>query len=211
MDNTSMNKTDYVRVKIVARDLEKVPPIVEGAIVPSLYDFFYEWEVEVVHNLDDDASLVKVDRDDTDHGAKRPKTDDMNPMQCQKQDQLTMGVNEKSDAQQQGKGDVGKAIIYNMEYSAPPMMVETRMSVDTSKMVGECSKSQCKLSSGTSKETSVLNSADDRVQGLSSNNITYFEEDDDMLSKGAQGSRSNDQMGKEQQLAGVAICSRFKK
>jgi hypothetical protein len=42
MDNTSMNKTDYVRVKIVARDLEKVPAIVEGAIVPSLYDFFYE-------------------------------------------------------------------------------------------------------------------------------------------------------------------------
>jgi hypothetical protein len=42
MDKTSLSKTDYVRVKIVARDLEKVPAIVEGAIVPSLYDFFYE-------------------------------------------------------------------------------------------------------------------------------------------------------------------------
>jgi hypothetical protein len=36
-----------VRVRIVARDVCKVPEIAEGAILPYLYDFHFEREVEM--------------------------------------------------------------------------------------------------------------------------------------------------------------------
>jgi hypothetical protein len=80
VDKASLNRSDYVRVKIAVRDLEKFPTIAEGAIVPFLYDFFYEREVEVVDNVTGDASWVKVDQDDNDHAIKKPKTDGVNPM-----------------------------------------------------------------------------------------------------------------------------------
>jgi hypothetical protein len=57
----------------------------------------------------------------------------------------------------------------------------------------------------------MVNSTKDRVQGLYGNNIMYSKDDEDLLSKGAQGSRSSDHLGKEKQPAGGTICSRFKK
>jgi hypothetical protein len=42
---TTLNRADYVRVRIVARDVCKVLEIAEGAILPYLYDFHFEREV----------------------------------------------------------------------------------------------------------------------------------------------------------------------
>jgi hypothetical protein len=52
----------------------------------------------------------------------------------------------------------------------------------------------------------VLNSAEDRVQGLSGNNMIYFEESEDILSEGAQGSRSNHPVIKGKHGGGSALC-----
>jgi hypothetical protein len=47
IDMATLNQADYVRVRIVARDVCNVPEIVEGAILPYLYDFHSEREVEM--------------------------------------------------------------------------------------------------------------------------------------------------------------------
>jgi hypothetical protein len=47
IDMATLNWADYVRVRIVARDVCKVPEIAEGAILPYLYDFHFEREVEM--------------------------------------------------------------------------------------------------------------------------------------------------------------------
>jgi hypothetical protein len=41
VDRSTLNRTDYVRVKIGAKDITKVPEVAEGAISTFLYDFFY--------------------------------------------------------------------------------------------------------------------------------------------------------------------------
>jgi hypothetical protein len=91
MDKSSLSRMDYVRVKLAVRDLEKVPATAEGAIIPFLYDFSYEREVELVQNLDEDASMVRVDQKEQNHVAKKPKTDNTKPGQLQNQDQLAGG------------------------------------------------------------------------------------------------------------------------
>jgi hypothetical protein len=47
VDKTTLSRTDYVRVKIVAKDITKIPAEAEGAILPYLYGFHYEREVDV--------------------------------------------------------------------------------------------------------------------------------------------------------------------
>jgi hypothetical protein len=41
-------KIDYVRVKIVVRDICRIPETAEGDIIPYIYDFHFEREVENV-------------------------------------------------------------------------------------------------------------------------------------------------------------------
>ncbi|TVU24463.1 hypothetical protein EJB05_26904, partial [Eragrostis curvula] len=45
IDERSLYKQDYVRIKIACKDVTKVPPSTEGAIIPHMYDFFFEREV----------------------------------------------------------------------------------------------------------------------------------------------------------------------
>jgi hypothetical protein len=54
---------------------------------------------------------------------------------------------------------------------------------------------------------SFTNSAEERVQGSSRNNITYSEEDGDLLSEGAQGSRSDDPVSMGKVNSGMRVIS----
>jgi hypothetical protein len=47
VDKTTLSRTDYVRVKVAAKDITKIPAEAEGAILPYLYGFHYEREVDV--------------------------------------------------------------------------------------------------------------------------------------------------------------------
>jgi hypothetical protein len=46
VDKSTLHMADYVRIKIAAREIAKVPEVVEGAILSYLYDFCFEREVE---------------------------------------------------------------------------------------------------------------------------------------------------------------------
>jgi hypothetical protein len=50
VDKSTLSRTDYVRIKIMVRDITKVPAVAEGALKPFLYDFHYEREVAFDHN-----------------------------------------------------------------------------------------------------------------------------------------------------------------
>jgi hypothetical protein len=45
VDKSTMHRADFVRIKIAAREVAKIPEVVEGAIVPYLYDFHFEREI----------------------------------------------------------------------------------------------------------------------------------------------------------------------
>jgi hypothetical protein len=46
VDLNSLHRANYVRIKIAAKDISKVTEVAEGAIVPFLYYFYFEREVE---------------------------------------------------------------------------------------------------------------------------------------------------------------------
>jgi hypothetical protein len=39
VDLASLNRIDYVMIKIASNDVSKIPGVAEGAILPYLYDF----------------------------------------------------------------------------------------------------------------------------------------------------------------------------
>jgi hypothetical protein len=45
VDKSTLNRSDFVRIQLAARDVTKVPGVAEGAKIPFLCDFFYEREV----------------------------------------------------------------------------------------------------------------------------------------------------------------------
>jgi hypothetical protein len=45
VDKSTLSRTDYVRARIGARDVNKVPEVAEVSIGIYLYDFFFEREV----------------------------------------------------------------------------------------------------------------------------------------------------------------------
>lgn len=47
VDDKSLARSEFVRMKIACRDITKVPPVVEGAILPYLYDFEFERDVVI--------------------------------------------------------------------------------------------------------------------------------------------------------------------
>jgi hypothetical protein len=58
VDKSTMGRIDYVRVKIAAMGISKVAERAEGAIIPFLYDFLYEREVEMGNTVDGEKVAV---------------------------------------------------------------------------------------------------------------------------------------------------------
>jgi hypothetical protein len=66
VDKSTLNRSDYVRIKPAARDVTKVPGVAEGAIIPYLYVFFFEREVVDEHAPEKDYVQVQVDKAEKD-------------------------------------------------------------------------------------------------------------------------------------------------
>lgn len=50
VDDKTLHKQEYVRIRIACRGVTKVPETTEGAILPYLYDFKYEREEVLMPN-----------------------------------------------------------------------------------------------------------------------------------------------------------------
>jgi hypothetical protein len=62
-----LSRSDYVRIKIITRDVSKVPASAEGSIGLYLYAFFYEREVNVGEALEANMILVQEETREEDH------------------------------------------------------------------------------------------------------------------------------------------------
>jgi hypothetical protein len=60
VDKSTLNRADYVRVKIAVKEVSKMPESAEGAIKPYLYDFFYEREVILEEKKEDNVGVVRL-------------------------------------------------------------------------------------------------------------------------------------------------------
>jgi hypothetical protein len=75
VDMSTLHIPDYVRVRIAAMEVSKIPIVAEGAIIPYLYDFHYEREVE--QGMPKTVSTIQVpaDNEPSHPLAKKPGTD----------------------------------------------------------------------------------------------------------------------------------------
>jgi hypothetical protein len=144
VDRASLNRTNYVRIKIAAKDVSKLPKIVEGAIIPYLYDIHYEREVEMGKTTPASTIQVPNTKEDECHKAKKAKTDD----QMQKMKEVM------SSSTHFGSGSS----------SVPPKVREKMAEVKPQKLITNAHKSYCKPAETCKEDSCTLNSAEDRVK-----------------------------------------------
>jgi hypothetical protein len=76
IDEESMHRADFVRIKIAAKEVAKVPEIVEGATIPFLYDFYYERELELGNARNKTTGRVSAGNESGPQPSpKKPRTD----------------------------------------------------------------------------------------------------------------------------------------
>jgi hypothetical protein len=167
VDKSSLNRTDYVRVKIAARDVSKVPAIAEGAILPYLYDFHYEREVEMGMAIPANTIQVPNTKEDECPKSKKAKTDD----QLQKMKEVMSSSSHMGDESS----------------SAHPKVSERMSDVRPQKLMADAQKSYYKKDEASKEDMGTYISAEDRVQGLSGDHIQDEEEEDDLNSDDIQG------------------------
>jgi hypothetical protein len=76
----TLSRSDYVRVKIAIKSECKIPEVAKGAILPYLYDFYYEREMEVVPNAEE------VAMEDTSGQGEKKSADDYHLVECRRVD-----------------------------------------------------------------------------------------------------------------------------
>jgi hypothetical protein len=74
IDISTLNIVDYVRLKIVVKDILKVPEVMEGVTLPYLYDFFFEREMVKEPNQLGIPIVVPEDKGGGQPTPKKPKT-----------------------------------------------------------------------------------------------------------------------------------------
>jgi hypothetical protein len=75
VDKGTLSRTDYVMVKIVVKDKTKIPDVVEGVIIPFLYDFLYKREVVLGDNTPTIPVSISVDKGQESPISKKSRTD----------------------------------------------------------------------------------------------------------------------------------------
>jgi hypothetical protein len=201
VDKTSVHMSDYGRVKIVAKDIIKMPAIAEGAIITFLYDFLYEREVLTEPNVEANAVIVPVDNPSLSQPSpKKMKTGD----QTSGQDQLQFGgVDTREEGEKEtGKHVLGSILKSTIGSSSPPTKLTSMKDADKKGYPCEVQKFQYKADV---EELLILNSGGERVQGLFGEGISISKED--IISDEAQGDQTTTLDSKGSQTQGVAKCS----
>lgn len=78
IDEKSINRQDYVRMKICCRDVTKVPESAAGLIIPYLRDFFFEREVEIPSHPNAIDIAVSNSNNEGEHQSKKPRMENAN-------------------------------------------------------------------------------------------------------------------------------------
>jgi hypothetical protein len=177
-------------VKIAPKDVSKVPASAEGAILPYLYDFFYEREVILEEKKEEMASMVKVDK--------------MDPQKLTPQKPVMVAPSTQSSSVQEGNAkklqdEVPKSVLMEEVVRVPPKSPGARV-------VNENIDIVCTRSVVRSEKVDVLDllrACIDRVQGLSG--ADFNDSEDEMVSKEVQQSQTKGGVSEPQQLDMVLV------
>jgi hypothetical protein len=184
VDEASLQRPDYVRVKIAAQDVSKVPEIVEGAIIPFLYDFYYEREMEMGDPNPGVDIRVTSEKKESESNSKDGMKEGQSSVQAQGLVEIFILAVNRSENQ---KGKVTMATPPNVSLSAPP---KVGMSKDA-KTKEEIKRLFLKYNAEEDRELMKFMANEERVQGLSGND-TISLENGEVAYEDVQGSQTKE-------------------
>jgi hypothetical protein len=168
VDKSTLNRSNFVRIKLATRDVTKMSGVAEGVRIPFLYDFFYEREV-----VDELRPMqVHVDKDEKELPHSTKKKNVMDPSSSAQAQQM--------EAIPLTEGDTSKIKGSAQQVDQCTMVAfpdESKSQVDITSSVGKDDKLKTIMEI---IEVDTEDSYENRVQGLSGNNM--LESDDDLLS-----------------------------
>jgi hypothetical protein len=194
IDEASLHMIDYVRIRIAAKEVAKVPEVVDGAIVPFLYDFYFERVVERAHTRKDESVKIGVDKGvDVHPSPKKPRNDNASTAAPTMQIvPLSSGTGVETKKYSQGAEKQHKISI---EFHSAP----SRMAMWEDLVTSEHGGKKFRFQQLETANLALFNSEEDRVQGLSGTDI--FESEEDPMSEEVQ----QDQLKQKKGLWGVSF------
>jgi hypothetical protein len=185
IDKDSLHMTGFVRIKIVVKDVSKVLEIAKGAILPFLYDFYFEREVEWGVPTEKVAIKVGSGREDFKQPSpKKPRTENKESGTTSLQIEACSSKT-KDDEMKQMKQQIKELpqIVdssddehQKLSKGGPALTKLLRNPLDK---ILEMEEQSFQLSPSGRQDASdsLLEMRDDRAQGLSGNDIGMSEED----------------------------------
>jgi hypothetical protein len=163
VDVSSLSRIEYARMKIAARDISRIPESAKRVVLPYLYDFYYEREVEDVEVDQKIEIQVPIGQGGGQHNQKKAKPNDQEPSQRKAQLQLEcLGKDRPVDAKM--KATMGENTISNLGSCFVPAKVDWEKGVEKpKKLMGDAQKSFQNINVLSSEELKILYNGDDRV------------------------------------------------
>jgi hypothetical protein len=117
VDQSSLNRMDYVRLKVGAKDITKVSEVAEGGIGTFLYDFFYEREILGEQPHERDVVLVGVGKESKEQPSlKKPRTEEQSSSKIPKKLEMAP-VNESGNGKESQQDGAGGSVVPKMWFS----------------------------------------------------------------------------------------------
>jgi hypothetical protein len=197
VDRNSMHRVDFVRIKIAAKDITKVPEVAKGAILPFLYDFYYETEVE--ETVPNEKRTIKVgsDKDEVAQPSlKKLRTDVREDGTSNLQIEVFSAKGKHGEVKQMGQQVQEPPQILSNSTSGQPK--QDKVSSAPPKLIKSPLDKICEVEDQNFKHKrsekgdisdALLVTREDRVQGLSG--IDINESKEEVPSEEEQGSQSN--------------------
>jgi hypothetical protein len=201
VDKSTLNKADYARVKIAARDVSKIPESAEGAILPYLYEFFYEREVVLEEKKDSVAVSVQDDRRNTEKFSPKKLEVSEPYVQTAVQKEVSKSMVEEGNGMKQQGAALASAPMGETstahELCVLPVSSSVKESVEP--------HNQKHILSVRDVELASLRAGIDRVQGLSGADLEGSE--DELMSEKAQESQTKEELGQESHKLGLIMLN----
>jgi hypothetical protein len=204
VDESTLHRTDYVRIKIATRDVTKVSAIAEGEILPFLYDFAFLREVTTENQVDGNTIRVPVNDKGTDLPSnKKPRQEEQSGGATQMQIEVYQPkVNEaEMDKMKQSVSEIPKAFGGSISAPSKDKNLEVKEVPEMEKVLSKMSYKEAVMQS---RDLELLSNKVERVHALSRASFNTYEDD---LSEEDQGSQSNTNMSKDKQHVGLVRCS----
>jgi hypothetical protein len=175
-DKSTLHRADYVRIKIAAKEVAKIPEAIEGGIGTYLYEFFFEREIEMGQAAKSIEIKVGAEKGgEAQPSLKKPRTD-QGEKRVNSNLQIVVLCSKEVGESGQGSKQVGyekdgasKEVDTVAKLLVGPSSIDELTEMDDQNFRHSFKKNDAKEDS--------LSTRDDRVQGLLGNHLTSSKDD----------------------------------